>query len=218
MKNKTKHKEILRWVAVSTIILVIILFPFFVYGEQLENWFKKFMEYAGNHPLLSFSTIVALLGSDILLPIPSSFVNTASGILFGIFYGTLASFIGLTISCIFGYILGRFSGLLLKKSLLKQSDIQHLERMYHRLGDWIIAITRPVPVLAESSVLFAGMAHMPFMRFMILTSISNLGISLLYAITGHLSDMSSSLPFAFIGAILIPLIILIVYHVLKPSS
>jgi membrane protein DedA with SNARE-associated domain len=218
MLNVTKpDKETTRWTIISVLILLVILIPFFLYGDQIEAWFKDFTTRAQGYPAASFAVIAALLGSDILLPIPSSLVSTAAGILLGILYGTLASFLGLTISCLIGYTLGSFSAPAMQKILLKPRDIQHLNRMYLRFGDWIILITRPVPVLAESAVLFAGIGRMPFTRFLALSSLSNLGISLLYAITGRLAGITHSLPLAFAGAILLPLVILLVYRLFKPA-
>jgi membrane protein DedA with SNARE-associated domain len=70
----------------------------------------------------------------------------------------------------------------------------------------VIVITRPVPVLAEASVLFAGMSRMPTGQFMLLTMLSNLGISAVYAAVGAFSANANSFLLAFAGSILIPLV------------
>ncbi len=62
----------------------------------------------------------------------------------------------------------------------------------------------PVPVLAEASVLFAGMSKMNFRRFLIISTLSNLGISIVYAAVGAYSVSENSFLLAFAGAIIIP--------------
>ena len=71
-----------------------------------------------------------------------------------------------------------------------------------RYGDWTILICRPVPVLAEASVIFAGLVGAPFARFFALTALSNLGIALGYAAFGAFSMRMDSFLLAFLGALI----------------
>ena len=66
---------------------------------------------------------------------------------------------------------------------------------------------RAVPVLAEASVLFAGIGSMRFGRFLLLTSLSNLGISLVYASVGAFAAEIQSFLLAVAGAVLVPLVV-----------
>ena len=59
-------------------------------------------------------------------------------------------------------------------------------------------------VLAEASVVFAGIVRTPFVRFAALTAISNLGIALGYAAFGAFSMRLDSFLVAFLGALLLP--------------
>ena len=69
------------------------------------------------------------------------------------------------------------------------------------IGDWTIIICRPVPVLAEASVIFAGLVGAPFSRFLVLTALSNLGIAIGYAAFGAFSMSMDSFLVAFLGAL-----------------
>ena len=67
--------------------------------------------------------------------------------------------------------------------------------MRHRFGEWVIVVSRPIPVLAEASVLFAGLSGMPASRFLLLSTLSNLGISAVYAAVGAFSASTNSFLF-----------------------
>jgi membrane protein DedA with SNARE-associated domain len=71
-------------------------------------------------------------------------------------------------------------------------------------GDLALVLCRPVPVLAEASVVFAGIVRAPFPRFAWLTAMSNLGIAAGYSAFGAFSMRIDSFLVAFIGALLLP--------------
>jgi membrane protein DedA with SNARE-associated domain len=78
--------------------------------------------------------------------------------------------------------------------------------LMQRYGDLTIVLCRPVPVLAEASVVFAGLVRTEYGRFLRLTAASNLGIAAGYAAVGAFSRGLDSYSFfiAFIGALLLP--------------
>ena len=200
IKNETA-----RWCLLAALILALILIPFALFGAQIEEWTACFLETARAHRLTAALVLGGLLAGDFILPTPSSLISTACGLLLGIGFGTLTSLTGMTASCILAYLLGRFGRTALRNRLLSEHDLTRLERLYQRAGDWVVVITRPVPVLAEAAVLTAGMGRMPFARFILLSTLSNLGISLAYALVGALSAGADSFLWSFAGAILLPL-------------
>jgi membrane protein DedA with SNARE-associated domain len=76
----------------------------------------------------------------------------------------------------------------------------------------MIVICRAVPVLAEASVLFAGVTRMPFRRFLLLAGLSNLGIAVTYSAVGAYALEAESFLLAFAGAIILPGIAMLVAH------
>jgi membrane protein DedA with SNARE-associated domain len=73
-----------------------------------------------------------------------------------------------------------------------------------RWGDWAIIVCRSAPVLAEASVVFAGVAGMPLGRFLPLCGLSNLAIAFVYAFVGKFALEANSFLLAFFGAIALP--------------
>ena len=60
------------------IVLLVPILPFLFLGGQLDDWLRGLAENPPQ-PLATFALIVALLATDILLPIPSSVISTLSG-------------------------------------------------------------------------------------------------------------------------------------------
>jgi uncharacterized membrane protein YdjX (TVP38/TMEM64 family) len=200
----------LRWTLLITAIFVVILIPFMLFGDQIESWTEQFLETAEQYSLVVVLVLGGLLATDILIPTPSSLISTAAGLLLGFVGGMLTSLIGMTISCVLGYWLGAKFGRPLAARLVSERELDQLERLSERFGQWIIVVCRPVPMLAEGSVLLAGIGHMSFPQFMAYSFFSNLGVSAVYALVGSLSASVNTFLLAFFGAILVPGIIMLV--------
>jgi uncharacterized membrane protein YdjX (TVP38/TMEM64 family) len=201
--DKNCHSAI-RWTVITLVVLAIILVPFVLLGKQIDAWTDAALKEAQGQHLIVSLTLGGLLASDILLPVPSSIASTACGLLLGIPLGTVVSWVGMIISCIIGYALAARLGHPFVNRMVGERSMEHFERLRSRYGYWIIILSRPIPVLAEASVLFAGLGKMPIRGFLLLTTLSNLGISLAYATIGALSaNLNAFLP-AFCGAVLLP--------------
>lgn len=192
MQNKgQKAKRVVLWM----LLLALILVPFALFGERIDAWTETFIESGSSHRLAAMLVLGGLLGGDILLPVPSSIVSTACGMLFGWIGGALVSLAGMTISCIAGFWLARCLGRPFVERFAGHNEIERVKTLNARYGAWAIILARPIPVLAEASVLVVGLGAVPFRRFLLVSTLSNLGISLVYSVAGSLSsDFHSFLP------------------------
>ena len=196
-----------RWLragVIAAIVLTAVLVPFAIAGDRLDVWSLSIVRASASRPALVAATIVVLLAADVLLPIPSSIVSTMSGVFLGFSGGLAASAIGMTIGGVAAYWLGR-SAAPRARAFVGASDAQWLDRAFRRYGDWLIVMTRPVPVLAEATPVFAGMGQMPFARFFVLAGVANVGVSAVYAFVGAYAAETRSFLLAFAGAVLVPL-------------
>jgi uncharacterized membrane protein YdjX (TVP38/TMEM64 family) len=209
MLDQILSQSTYRWVLLSTGVLAIILVPFFLFGEQIETWTESFLESASDQSTWVALVLGSLLATDILVPVPSSLTSTAAGFFLGLAGGTATSLAGMTVSCVVGYWLGARFGRPVANRLVGEQELARLEKLSQRFGDWVIVVTRPVPVLAEASALFAGISGMPMRQFLLLSTLSNLGISAVYAAVGAFSATVNSFLFAFGGSILVPLVAMI---------
>lgn len=205
-------KKFAMWLCLLTLICTAIILPFILWGHALEARYVAIAADVQRHRGVLALIQGGLLAFDIVLPVPSSLVSTGCGAACGFWLGTLASWVGMSLSCLLGYGLGRLldrGGVL---RLMGAESHRQLERMNRRAGWWIIVITRPVPVLAEAAVLLAGMGEMPLKTFLWMTISSNLGISALYAAIGASAATPARFGTAFVAAMGLPGLMMLLAH------
>ena len=192
----------MRWAALWAVLIGLVLVPFFLFEAQFNALAARIVQ-DDTSRMLSATGIVALLAFDVFLPVPSSIVATAAGVLLGLWKGTLVVWIGLMIGCLLGYVVGK-KGTGAARWMVGAESLTRAESLMRRYGDAAIVLCRPVPVLAEASVVFAGLVRAPFPRFAWLTAASNLGIAAGYAAFGAFSMRIDSFLAAFLGALVLP--------------
>jgi len=197
------------WTVLAGAILLAVVALYFPYETGIRRWAEAFF---GSGPpwWVAAPVLAGLLAADVVLPVPSSLVSTACGVLLGLWGGALVSWLGMTAGSVAGYWLGSKVGRRAAERLVRRQDLERVGRAAARFGDWVIILFRAVPVLAEASVVFAGALRMPRARFLVLSGLSNLGISLAYAAVGAFSVKVESFLLAFGGAILVPLAAMLV--------
>lgn len=207
-KRMNHKRQKLRWAVIGAVVAIAIIGPFIVFGEQIEAWTETFLESARMRPWTSAMVLGGLLGSDILFPVPSSIVSTACGVVHGFMGGALISMLGMTFSCLAGYAIAKWMGRPLVSRFVGDRELDRLHGMEEKYGDWIIVVARPVPVLAEASVLFLGLSAMSFARFAVLSTLSNLAISIVYAAAGAWAAGIHSFFPALAASILLPWVLM----------
>ena len=198
-------------------MLAFILVPFALLGERITESTEAFV---ASKPAWWTAALVlgGLLAADVVLPIPSSFISTAAGALLGMAGGAITSWLGMSVGCLVGYWIGMRAGRPGARRAVGVKDLARVERAAKRWGDAVLLVFRATPVLAEASVVFAGMVRVPVGRFVALTSLSNLGISAVYAAIGAYAATVDAFVLAFLGAIVVPAIALVTMRVLGVSA
>ena len=192
----------MRWSVLVGLMFAAIIIPFLLFEKQFEAlgaWL------AAGHASgwTSASIIAALLALDVFLPVPSSIVSTGAGVLLGFWRGMAVIWIGMIVGCAIGYAFGaRAAGA--ARKLVGADSLLKAGKVMERHGSWALVICRPIPVLAESSIVFAGLVRAPVMPFVWLTTLSNLGIAVAYAAVGAFSMKTESFLWTFAGAIALP--------------
>lgn len=126
---------------------------------------------------------VGLLVVDVLLPVPSSLVMIAHGLVFGIFWGTLLSWSGSVGATLVGFAIGRRGGKLMDRCLSRQEK-ERADVLLRRWGGLAIIVTRPVPVLAETTAIIAGSTAMSWRMTLISAVAGSFPPALVYAVVG----------------------------------
>lgn len=124
-----------------------------------------------------------LLPLYIVLPVPSSLVMTANGALFGLWGGAVLSEAGTFTSSLLAYAVGsRLQGVLGQG--VPEADAAHAREMLTRWGIAAVALSRPLPLLAETPAIVAGAARMDPTRFAVGGLLGSVPIALVYAAIG----------------------------------
>ena len=192
----------MRWALLIGLMFALIIIPFLIFEKQFEalgTWLAE----GHASGWASASIIAALLALDVFLPVPSSIVSTGAGVLLGFWRGAAVIWIGMTVGCAIGYAFGAKAAGAARR-MVGEDGLARASTVMDRHGSWALVVCRPIPVLAESSVVFAGLVHSPVQSFVWMTTLSNLGIALAYAAVGAYSMEVQSFLLTFVAALALP--------------
>lgn len=198
LKNFKLMHTLARWSLFVIIILGLILVPFALFEGSVNGFFAGLRGGADERPWLFGLWVAALMAGDVFLPVPSSIANAAVGSVCGWWMGGVYAFLGLTAGCYLGYALGSFAGPTILGKLLGEKQEAHLRALQSKIGFWAWVVCRPIPVLAEASVLVAGLGRASIKRFSLAILPSNAAIAFGYAYAGSKAIDSHSFLWIFL--------------------
>jgi uncharacterized membrane protein YdjX (TVP38/TMEM64 family) len=134
---------------------------------------------------------VALLISDVFLPVPSSLVMVAHGALFGVAVGAGLSLLGSVGATALGFYVGRRGGPLLAR-MVTEGEKARADAILKKWGALAVVITRPIPLLAETTAILAGASPMGWGIMLVASVAGSAPAALLYALTGATAKSFSS--------------------------
>lgn len=191
------------WNILLISLIAIIVGSHFLFEHSTLDFFNGLFVFSRS-PLTIAGLIVLGLSADILLPIPSSVVSVWAVVSLGFAGGFAVIWVGLCLACLLGYWLGAGPRGWLLGKFIKPRDMLEAQRFSLRYGTLALVLLRAVPVLAETSVIAAGLVKMPFRRFMLVTLLSNAGIALVYAGIGEYLHVQTSFIAALAASIAVP--------------
>jgi len=145
---------------------------------------------------------VSLLLVDVFIPVPSSIVMTAQGALFGFLGGTALGMIGSVGATLIGFAIGRRSSRLINRYIGAAGEDQS-RSLIHRLGPLALIVTRPLPILAETTAIVAGSTAMTWRQAATGSLIGCLPAAALYSAAGAFAaDVAT-------GLLVFPLVLLL---------
>jgi uncharacterized membrane protein YdjX (TVP38/TMEM64 family) len=188
------------------IVLFVPVIPFVLLGWYLEPNVEALVrsEWLIGRPALAASILIGLLVADVLLPIPSSLICTISGSLLGPWIGTMTNWIGLSLAAVVGYELGSCFGRPLAIRLQSKQSLERAGHLNEKYGLWTLVLFRGIPILAEASVIAAGLCRQSRLRFLPPVLAANLGISAAYGLLGSWSLAGNWLAIALAISLGIP--------------
>lgn len=171
-------------------VAILVALPFLVWGEQLEALFtgEGAVDRLTDHGAYAWVVAMVLLLSDLALPIPTSAVMAALGIIYGpLIGGALAAF-GSVLSGLTGYGVCRYFGRPVARFVSGERALSEGERLFETAGGWIIALSRWLPVLAEVMACMAGLSRMAFPLFLAALACGSVPLGFAFALIGHIGE------------------------------
>lgn len=150
-----------RILVVVLALVAFVLVPFVMWGEQMDASVPKLVEDQTTKWAVTL-TGIALLVLDIFLPIPSSIVSISLCLLLGPVWGASSVFVGMVGAFVVGYLTGRMLPAARLRAWVGAQAWDSVANHWQTACMLWIAASRPVPVLAEVTAIFAGSLRLPF--------------------------------------------------------
>ncbi|NQW00618.1 MAG: VTT domain-containing protein [Rhodospirillales bacterium] len=195
-------------VKLFAIVLALVVFvsvPFFMFGTQIEQifagqgiitWMQGFGAYA-------WAAAIGLLVADLAIPVPTTAVMAALGMVYGPVLGGFYGAVGSVVSGLVGYGLCRKLGRPFALWLSGEKGLAEGERIFESLGGWIVAMSRWLPVVSEVVACMAGLSRMSFPVFFAALVCGSVPLGFLFSTIGYMGGdqplltllLSALLPF-----------------------
>jgi uncharacterized membrane protein YdjX (TVP38/TMEM64 family) len=163
-----------------------MLIPTLVFDDEIDDYFageaglQRLQAYGGWAWLVGIGLIVA----DLVLPVPSTAVIAALGMLYGPWLGGLIGGIGSTLAGLVAYGGCRLLGQRFLDFLVGRANLDRLGRFFERYGLWAVALSRWMPILPEALCCLAGMARMRFGPFLAALACGSLAMGFAFGLLG----------------------------------
>ena len=190
----------LRWWSLAAGIACVLLLTFAavtISGVPLLEDPAPMMRAA--RPLAAIFGVLLLI-ADVFLPVPSSPIMVANGALFGIAGGTLLSLIGSVGAALAGFAVGRAGNDLIRRFVTPREH-ERAGTMLRRWGLFAIAITRPIPIVAETVAILAGGSPVTWTQALLAAIAGSLVPAAVYAWAGASAQTASMQTAIFAGVI-----------------
>jgi uncharacterized membrane protein YdjX (TVP38/TMEM64 family) len=171
----------LLWTSVALAILLCI--PFAIWGGDFMRWFTgdAAVSWIRSWGAWGWFAVIALLMSDLLLPIPATPVMSAAGFVYGTALGGFLSAIGSFAAGMTGYGLCRCFGRGIAIKLAGERELADHETLFRRTGPWLVAASRWLPLFPEVVSCLAGLTRMPLPVFAASLACGALPMGFVYA-------------------------------------
>lgn len=173
----------LRWWSLAGGIACLFLLMFFAANASgIDLFTDPTPAMRAARPVAAAAGVLFLV-ADVFLPVPSILVMVANGALFGIVGGTLLSLAGSVGAALTAFAVGRAGNDLIRR-FVTETEHRRAGALLARWGVVAIAVTRPVPILAETVAILAGGSPMTWGQVLLAAVAGSLVPSAAYAWAG----------------------------------
>lgn len=196
------------------ILAAMVAVPFAIWGDAVEA--KLSVEAAVAWLRASrwaALAVVALHAADILLPVPSTALTTAMGVVYGPVIGGLMASAGALLGAAIGYWLCRAMGPQTAKVLAGKDGLVQARALFDRWGLALIAASRWVPVLPETMAFLCGLLRLNALWFLGAVALGAVPKAFIFAWLGHVGRETPVLVIAL--GVALPIAVMIVVDLVR---
>ncbi|MEX2171638.1 MAG: VTT domain-containing protein [Pirellulales bacterium] len=200
-----------QWVRLVAVVAFLLAVPLLVaaaWGQLLADDIARWGASPPPDAVLSV-VVIGVLAADLLLPVPSGPVMTLAGAQLGTLPAVGITWLGLMLGSTIGFALGRYGGRPMLTRFVSRRDLTDLDAAGSRHGLWVLLVTRPMPILAEASVIVAGMTRTPWWPFLAVVAAGNLICSLIFCTLGDFAAANEWITMALFLSVVVPVLLLV---------
>ncbi|HEX6097299.1 MAG TPA: VTT domain-containing protein [Thermoanaerobaculia bacterium] len=187
-----------RWWALTFGIAVFFLAIFLAANASGISWLEDPMPVMKAARPIAAAAGVVLLTLDVVLPVPSIPVMVALGALFGVPTGTLLSLAGSLGCALTGFAIGRAGNGLIRRFVTPEEH-ERAGALLRRWGVVAIALTRGIPIVAETVVILAGGSPVTWTQVILATLAGSIVPCAIYAWAGASAQAVGMQSVIFLG-------------------
>jgi uncharacterized membrane protein YdjX (TVP38/TMEM64 family) len=207
-------RTFVRIALLASVLLAFVLVPFALVGDDLERLSPRLLSDPGSAAGV-IAVGIALLALDVVLPVPSSIVSVLLCAAFGPLTGGSAVLFGMVGAFVLGDRIGACVPHDLLRGWMGESVWDSCVARARKHGVLWVALSRPVPVLAEITAVLSGVLGVPLRRSLPVVLASSACVSAGYAFVVWLGLQQSHSGGAFLTIAALPTVSWLVYKLLK---
>jgi uncharacterized membrane protein YdjX (TVP38/TMEM64 family) len=169
------------------LLALMVLLPFLIWGSGFEQSFSQegVVAWLTGYGHWASVAAILLLMSDLVLPIPATAVMAALGFIYGPIAGGLIATLGSFLSGALAYLLCRRFGRPAAIRVLGPQELVDGERLFARVGGWLVVLSSWLPVFPEVIACMAGLSRMPALPFFTALTCGSAPLGFVFAAIGH---------------------------------
>jgi uncharacterized membrane protein YdjX (TVP38/TMEM64 family) len=152
-------------------------------GDSLSEIRELILSWGFAAPLMS---IILMTIQAVIAPLPAFLITATNGLVFGIYWGTVISWIGAMFGALVSFMISRlFFENVSKNILQRRSAKDYIDSFSSRYGFKVILIARLLPFISFDFISYAaGLSTIKIRSFLLATGIGMLPATIVYTVFG----------------------------------
>ena len=171
--------------AAMVLLVLVAVFAGYYFDPSEAIWIQQIEDEIQSWGPLSAVASIGLMVVHSFVPFPAEFVAIANGMLFGLVWGVILTWIGAMLGAFAAFGLARLLGRPFVGRMVRRKDWKHLDDWTADQGWRLLLISRFIPVVAFNLINYAaGLTRVSWFTFAWTTGVGILPIIILMVLAG----------------------------------